>query len=120
MRPTERFARAKQVALRPCAMLLALLHVAPADSIGQTPAAGVLMGKAVVPKHRTFMMRESNQPGPPRAGIPAIYHVKAERGRSLLIFTPGLSGWVSRDEVVPIEQANGHFTNQIRSNPRDS
>ena len=39
---------------------------------------------------------------------------------SLLITTNGLSGWVSVDQFVPLEEAPAFFTSQIRANPRDS
>jgi hypothetical protein len=72
MRETERRANAMLRELLECALLLTLLHVASVDSVGQPPAASAWTGKAVVPKNRTFMMRDDNQSAPPRAGLPAI------------------------------------------------
>ena len=55
-----------------------------------------------------------------RSGLPAIYHVTQESGRSLFVTTNGLSGWVSNDQFVPLEQAPRFSRGQIRANPRDS
>lgn len=55
-----------------------------------------------------------------RPGPPAIYHVSRESGQLLFITTNGLSGWVSADQFVPLEEARVFFTGQIQANPRDS
>ncbi len=59
-------------------------------------------------------MNDGTQPAKARAGIPAIYHVMQENGKGLLISTPGLSGWVANDEVVPLEEAAAFFGSQIQ------
>ena len=101
------------------ALVFALVHLGAAGSLAQTPATSSWTGKAVVPRTRSFTIKENNQ-APLRPGLPAIYHVTREVGRLLLIETDGLSGWVSSDQVVPLEQADSFFTSQIRANPRDS
>ncbi len=100
-------------------LVMALAHVAATGAVAQAPAAGTWTGKAVVPKVRSFMIKESAQASA-RPGPPAIYHVSRESGQLLFITTNGLSGWVSADQFVPLEEARVFFTGQIQANPRDS
>ena len=72
-----------------------------------------------MPRFREFTIKASAESAA-RSGVPAIYHVTQENGKSLFITTNELSGWVPLDQVVLLEQAPAFFTGQIRANPRDS
>ena len=77
------------------------------------------VGKAVVPKGRDFTLKDA-QKGSQVKGPPEIYHVSQVSGKSVLLSTAGFAGWAPIDQVVPLEQADSFFTNQIRANPGES
>ena len=100
-------------------LIVASAHIAATGAIAQAPTDGTWTGKAVVPRVRNFTIRESARPrrGPGRRRSITL---PQENGRSLFITTNGLSGWVSSDQFVALEQAPAFFTSQIQANPRDS
>ncbi|MFI5454900.1 MAG: tetratricopeptide repeat protein [Isosphaerales bacterium] len=106
---------------RPAVLSLAvgLMLAGVGDSRAQRQAGDEWAGKAVVPKTRNFTIRVGER-GIESRGRPAIYHVDRVNGPSLLISTPGQSGWVSSASVVPLDQAGTFFSSQIRANPRES
>ncbi len=109
--------------LRPVTFTLSLVFcltmVAPWANSGEPSAATDWIGRAVVPKARHFRLkdaqRDTEAPGP--AGV---YHVAQVNGSSVMLTTGGLTGWAPIDQVVPLEQADGFFSNQIRANPGES
>jgi tetratricopeptide (TPR) repeat protein len=99
---------------------LGLMMGLPAKSHAEDPACKDWIGKGVVPKHRDFVLRSSDN-GADRKGIPGVYGVKEAKGSSLLLErSSGVSGWVEADQFVPIEEATTFFDDVIEANPRDA
>jgi tetratricopeptide (TPR) repeat protein len=96
-----------------------LMSGEPAAAIAQQKAANPWLDKAVVPKNRDFTLKDS-QKGSSVKGPADVYHVSLVSGNSLLLTTSGVSGWAPIDQVVPLEQADAFFTNQIRARPGES
>ena len=102
-------------------VVAALLLAAPA----RLPAQAVTdwVGKRVVPRSRTFVLRLDGEPVDGSGKVIAIYRVeRADDGPSLWLQAEGhrLSGWAKADEVVPVERAVDVFAEEVRAHPRDA
>jgi tetratricopeptide (TPR) repeat protein len=78
-----------------------------------------LIGKLVVPKPGTFVLREGNRPIDPKWSL--IYRVKGANGTEVFLKAEGrgLEGWAPARGVVPLDQADVLYTQYIKLNPRD-
>ncbi len=98
--------------------IAAVLHL-PGVSLGQQRAGKEWVGKDVVPKRRDLHVRVNGATGK-RKAIVGTYKVEAVDGLSLLIHKPGILGWVSADDVVPVDRAIEFFSNAVRLDPQDT
>jgi tetratricopeptide (TPR) repeat protein len=91
-----------------------------AEPRAEEPAGKDWIGKGVVPKHRDFVLRSSDN-GADRKGSPGVYGVKEAKGSSLLLeSSSGVSGWVEADQFVPIQEATKYFDEVVEANPGDA
>ncbi len=67
-----------------------------------------------------FLMDGTHKIVPSRAGF--VYRIeRTERGQVLVsLASHGLYGWVPRDSVIPYNQAEGYFTNELETQPPNS
>ena len=103
------------------AFTIMLVLAAPAQLRAQDEADWV--GKRVVPRARDFVLRNDDEPVEPSRKAIAIYRVEqAEDGPTLRLAAEGqrLTGSARIAEILPVEQAVGFFTDQIRVHPRDA
>jgi len=87
--------------------------------LAQAPNDRDWIGKAVVPKTRSLILKDAEN-GSPRKGSSAIYHVSVASSKSLLLLSSGVAGWAPSDQVVLLEEAGPFFTSQIRAHPNES
>ncbi len=113
------WALSKQVRLAAMALALGLATAVPGRSLAGEPAGKERIGQRVVPKHRDFTLR-ATEDGPERAAKMAIYRVDEVKGGSLRL-TPagGPGGWGDAVQVVPVDEAVEFFSDVISKSPRD-
>jgi tetratricopeptide (TPR) repeat protein len=101
------------------ALVSSLMLAVPPPILAWQRAASDWVGKAVLPRGRDFSLKDAHKETLVKA--PAqLYQVSQVNGKSLLLSTPGLTGWAQSDQVVPLEQAYPFFTNQIRAHADES
>ncbi len=109
----------KRVRLAALVLALALAAAVPGRSLSGEPAGKGRVGQRVVPKHRDFSLRETED-GPERAARMAIYRIDDAKGDSLRLTPPGgPGGWGDFAKVVPVEEAVEFFSDAISKSPRD-
>ncbi len=113
------WALSKQVRLAAMALALGLATAVPGRSLAGEPAGKERIGQRVVPKHRDFTLR-ATEDGPERAAKMAIYRVDEVKGGSLRLTPPGgPGGWGDAVQVVPVDEAVEFFSDVISKSPRD-
>jgi tetratricopeptide (TPR) repeat protein len=101
------------------AFALGLVLAGPASVLAQETAADEWVGKPVVPKVRQFAFKQRQPAGEQPAPV-AIYRVERTQGPWLWLSSGGHAGWVSRDQIVPLDSAKDFFSGRIRANPNDA
>jgi len=101
-------------------LVVAIVTAAPNTAIGQ--AADDWVGKRVVQKSNTFALRIESQVVERSRKSIEIYRVEQVNNGWLWLKAEGqgIAGWATVNDVVPVDDAIGFFTNQIRANPGDA
>jgi tetratricopeptide (TPR) repeat protein len=100
-------------------LALCALPAVSGRSLGGEPAASERIGQRVVPKYKTFSVRQTED-GPVRSGKIAIYRVEEVKGDLVRLMPDGgPSAWANSAAVVPVEQAVEYFTDAIGKAPRE-
>ena len=108
-------------------LILATMLLAVPDRPAEAKPKDTWVGKVVFVRASGGELDPAAEPGGLRPngaeGVPLTsnqYRVYAERGEHVRIKTrDGVSGWVSKADLVPLEDAVALFSKQIDANPKD-
>ncbi len=119
MREGLRIPALSKTRLAALVVALGLAAAVPGRTLAGEPAAKERIGQRVVPKHREFTLRETED-GAEHAAKIAIYRVDDVKGDALRLTPPaGPDGWGDVAAVVPVEEAVEFFSTEIGKYPRD-
>jgi tetratricopeptide (TPR) repeat protein len=121
MRGDYRFGRWTASSLAILTFWLACLPAGAAQEPAKPTTDEKWIGKRVVAKAAKLILRIDGEPDEIDARVLLIYRVEQVDEQSLLLksLSDRKNGWVSADDVIPIDQAADYFSQSIRLHPND-
>ena len=92
-----------------------------AIALTATAAEGVAwVGREILAKRPDVRLKVGQQPGASVAELPQPMRVENEQGAWVWVDLAGQAGWLKKDDVVPLDEAEAYFSEVLQKEPKNA